>query len=125
MHISFISSHLPESVLAQHGAARAALEHYSKGLAIEYAPFGVRVNVVTAGLVETPGTTLLYERLALATEATSADVRAAVEKDLVGPVGTPGRAEEVAALVAFLVSDEASLIVGTEVVVDGGRLGHI
>jgi NAD(P)-dependent dehydrogenase (short-subunit alcohol dehydrogenase family) len=75
----------------------------TKSLALEWAEYGVRVNSVAPG--------------AIATERNEADVRsfgAAI------PLGRAGKPEEVAALVSWLVSDEARYVTGASYLVDGG-----
>ncbi len=124
IHISSIQRTLPlhESTLA-YAAAKAALTNYSKGLSNEVAPKGVRVNTVAPGYIETKAAERLVERLA---ENAGTDLDTARQElmDSLGgiPMGRPGRPEEVAELVAFLVSDRASYINGTEYVIDGGTI---
>lgn len=124
IHISSIQRRLPlfEATLA-YAAAKAALTNYSKGLSNEVAPKGVRVNTVAPGFIETTAARGLIERLA---EASGIDENAARQglMDSLGgiPIGRPGRPEEVAELVAFLVSDRAASINGSEYVIDGGTI---
>jgi NAD(P)-dependent dehydrogenase (short-subunit alcohol dehydrogenase family) len=124
IHISSIQRTLPlyDATLA-YAAAKAALTNYSKGLSNEVAPKGVRVNTVAPGFIETAAATGLIERLA-ATAGTDFDTARLGLMDSLGgiPMGRPGRPEEVAELVAFLVSDRASYINGTEYVIDGGTI---
>jgi NAD(P)-dependent dehydrogenase (short-subunit alcohol dehydrogenase family) len=124
IHISSIQRTLPlyDATLA-YAAAKAALTNYSKGLSNEVAPRGVRVNTVAPGLIETTAATGLIERLA-ANAGTDFDTARLKLMDSLGgiPMGRPGRPEEVAELVAFLVSDRASYINGTEYVIDGGTI---
>jgi 3-oxoacyl-[acyl-carrier protein] reductase len=89
-----------------YGATKAALLAYVKGLAIESAKRGVTVNYVAPGFVDT-------EMM-----APFAAYRAATEGRV--PVGRYGRAEEIAAVVGFLVSPEASYVTGAYIPVDGG-----
>lgn len=127
LHVSSIQHRLPlhDSTLA-YAAAKAALRTYSKGLANEVGPKGVRVNTVSPGLIETPAAHALFLRLA---ESRGVDVREARQAvvDMIGgiPVGRRGRPEEVAELVAFLASDRAASIHGADYVIDGGSLPTI
>jgi NAD(P)-dependent dehydrogenase (short-subunit alcohol dehydrogenase family) len=124
IHISSIQRTLPlyQATLAL-AAAKAALTNYSKGLSNEVAPKGVRVNTVAPGFIETPATTGRIERLAANAGTDFDTARLGLMKSLGGiPMGRPGRPEEVAELVAFLVSDRASYINGTEHVIDGGTI---
>ena len=124
VHVSSIQRQLPlpEATLA-YAAAKAALTTYSKGLARELGPKGIRVNTVAPGFVETKAARRLIVRLA---EERGIDENAArqVLMDSLGgiPIGRPGRPEEIAELVAFLVSDRAAFIHGAEHVIDGGTI---
>jgi NAD(P)-dependent dehydrogenase (short-subunit alcohol dehydrogenase family) len=124
IHISSIQSTLPlyEATLA-YAAAKAALTNYSKGLSNQVAPNGVRVNTVAPGFIETKAAERLIERLAEQAGADLATARQGLMDSLGGiPMGRPGRPEEVAELVTFLVSDRASYITGAEYVIDGGTI---
>jgi NAD(P)-dependent dehydrogenase (short-subunit alcohol dehydrogenase family) len=111
-----------EATLA-YAAAKAALTNYSKGLSNEVSPKGVRVNTVAPGFIETTAAQALIERLAKASGIDEDAARQGLMDSLGGiPIGRPGRPEEVAELVAFLVSDRAASITGSEYVIDGGTI---
>ena len=124
IHISSIQRRMPlfEATLA-YAAAKAALTNYSKGLSNEVSPKGVRVNTVAPGFIETTAAQALIERLASASGIDEDAARQGLMDSLGGiPIGRPGRPEEVAELVAFLVSDRAASITGSEYVIDGGTI---
>lgn len=113
---------LPEATTA-YASAKAALSVYSKSLSKEIAPHGVRVVRVAPGWIETEASVRLAERVA-SDAGTDLDGGRQIIMDSLGgiPLGRPSRPAEVASLIAFLASDRAASITGTEYVIDGGTV---
>ena len=98
---------------AAYNAAKGAVANYTRTLAIDHGKDGIRTNAVCPGPIDTP----------LAAALTSNDVVMA-EYARVVPLGRIGRADEVAAAIAFLASDDASYVNGACLEVDGGLTAH-
>jgi len=124
IHISSIQRTLPlyEATLA-YAAAKAALTNYSKGLSKEVGPKGIRVNTVAPGYTETEAAQGMVNEIAQRTSITQGAARQRI-MDAIGGIalGRPNRPAEVAELVAFLASDRAASITGSEYVIDGGTI---
>lgn len=124
VHVTSIQSRLPlpEATIA-YASAKAALSTYSKALSKEVSPRGVRVVRVSPGWIETEAAVGLAERLALEAGTDYAGGRKMVMDSLGGiPIGRPAKPAEVASLIAFLASDRAAAITGSEHVIDGGTI---
>ena len=97
------------------GAAKAAAESLVRALALELGPRGVTANAVTPGFIRTDSSTYyVTQGLGLDYEQATARLLAAT------PVRRHGTPEDVAALVAYLVSDAAAFLTGQCIVIDGG-----
>ncbi|MGY4517374.1 SDR family oxidoreductase [Lysobacter sp. HA18] len=96
--------------VANYAAAKAALVSLTRSTSLEGKPRGLRANVILPGAIDTP---MLRE---------NPNVKSGVETIDENDVGKP---EDVAALVAYLASDDARFVQGAEVRVDGGRLDRL
>jgi len=115
-----ISGREPGKFVGPYSAAKAALINYSKFMSDFYAPFGVRVNCVLPGLIETSSTTRNAVKSAKATGRTTEQIMEAFLKRYPIPMGRLGQPEEIAAVVRLLVSPEAAFVTGAAILVDGG-----
>ncbi|MCH9697966.1 MAG: glucose 1-dehydrogenase [Gammaproteobacteria bacterium] len=114
---------LNASVVAQSGlpntsiysATKAAVRSLGRTLAAELAPRGIRVNVVSPGLIESP----FWGKVGLSKDEVDAFGAQVVQQT---PLGRPGKPEEIAATAAFLASDDASYFTGADLVADGGMI---
>jgi len=124
IHVTSIQaqSPIPDATLG-YAAAKAALSNYSKGLAKEVSPKGVRVVRVSPGWTETGAAVALVERLAREEGSDDETARRELMNAIGGiPIGRPNKPSEVADLIAFLVSSRAATITGAEVRIDGGTV---
>jgi NAD(P)-dependent dehydrogenase (short-subunit alcohol dehydrogenase family) len=96
-----------------YAAAKAAVNQLTRSLAVQYAPFGIRVNAILAGFIDTP---LVYRELA--GDQRPDDVRE--QRAARSPTGAMGSAFDVAHAALFLASDDAAYVTGALLPVDGG-----
>lgn len=124
IHVTSIQRELPlPEATTAYAAAKAALSAYSKSLSKEVGPKGIRVVRVSPGWIETEAAVALAKRLAEHAGTDYEGGKQIIMKSLGGiPLGRPTQPKEVADLIAFLVSDRAGSITGTEFVIDGGTV---
>jgi len=114
-----VSSHQAQRAVRgslAYATAKAAIEGVTRALAVDYGPFGVRVNAVALGSIATDRSDAHLAGLPGAERE-----RFAEEIRRLQPLGRMGRAAEVADVVAFLLSDQAVFVSGAIIPVDGGR----
>ncbi|CAH1635959.1 unnamed protein product [Spodoptera littoralis] len=115
VNTSCISSSKPSTMALAYNISKAALDHFTKCVALELAPDGVRVNSVNPGFVKTN----LLKDIGLSEEQLALFVA-----NVVGnmPLKKAVEGDEVAALIAFLASDKAKSITGSSYIIDGGSI---
>ncbi|PLS14599.1 short-chain dehydrogenase [Bacillus sp. M6-12] len=99
--------HISTSAVTSYAAAKAGVVNLTRTLAIDYAQHNIRVNAVCPGYINTPLIKDLSEEFR----------NELIKKHPIGRLGNP---EEVASVVRFLASDDASFITGTSILIDGG-----
>jgi NAD(P)-dependent dehydrogenase (short-subunit alcohol dehydrogenase family) len=121
VHITSVQRRNPLSGTAPYAAAKAALANYSKSLSNDLAPYGIRVNSVSPGFIETEAAKQFTNQHAAAHQISAAAAREEIIETIGGiPLGQPGTPHDVGDLVAFLVSERASYLTGAEYLIDGG-----
>ncbi|SAL01696.1 short-chain dehydrogenase/reductase SDR [Caballeronia calidae] len=111
VNTSSINAHFGGMGCDAYSISKAAIETLSKQLAYTYGSYGVRCNTICPGVIRTEGT------LSAATDPEAAEQRLI---GLSGPLGRPGKPQEIANLAAYLLSDYSSLVTGVTVFADGG-----
>jgi NAD(P)-dependent dehydrogenase (short-subunit alcohol dehydrogenase family) len=109
INISSQMGHVGAARRSVYCASKHAMEGFTKAMAIELAPHGVRVNTVGPTFLETPLTKPFFDNAAF-----KAEVLAKIK------LGRLGKVEDVLGAVLFLASDASALVTGTSIVVDGG-----
>ncbi len=94
--------------------SKAAMDQLTRCSALELIPKAIRVNSVNPGVIETE----IFERGGMSAKSVKAFMERAKRTH---PIGRPGRPEEVAKVIVFLASEDASLVVAQTLAVDGGR----
>jgi meso-butanediol dehydrogenase/(S,S)-butanediol dehydrogenase/diacetyl reductase len=113
VNIASISGLFGDFAMGAYNASKGAVVNYTRSLALDCARDGIRVNALCPGLIETE----------MAAGAVADPVDRAFWFDRI-PLGRSGRPEEMAAVAAFLASDDASYMTGAIVAADGGITAH-
>jgi NAD(P)-dependent dehydrogenase (short-subunit alcohol dehydrogenase family) len=113
VHVSSQMGHVGALNRTVYCGTKHAVEGFTKAMALELAPHGIRVVAVAPTWIETPFTKRFFE---------VPGFREQVLSDL--PIGRVGRPEDVAGSIVFLCTDAASLITGTSLLIDGGWTAH-
>lgn len=114
INISSIMAHRGIRPLAAYSATKGAITALTKGLAVEYGPFKIRVNCVAPGYVETA----LTDRMLKIPQFQ----QALIDKTIMGRLGLP---EEITGAVLFFATDDSRYCTGTELIVDGGMMAML
>lgn len=107
--VASVAAHSPQPGGAAYSASKAGVTALARSVALEYAPHAIRSNSVLPGFMATGMTSFLQERPQL---------RESIAQTV--PLGRIAEPDEVAAVAAFLLSDEAGYLTGQEITVDGG-----
>jgi meso-butanediol dehydrogenase/(S,S)-butanediol dehydrogenase/diacetyl reductase len=109
VNVASIAGMFGEYSLTAYSAAKGGILNFTRSLALDHIKEGIRVNAICPGMVDTPAAGFLKSNKELWSRITSSI-----------PSGRPATPEEIAAVIAFLASDDASAMVGSAVVVDNG-----
>jgi NAD(P)-dependent dehydrogenase (short-subunit alcohol dehydrogenase family) len=122
VHVSSIASRLPQPGQVAYAAAKAALNTYSRALAAELGPSGVRVVSVLPGFTPMPGAIAHHREIAQSRDVSREQAQQDLATSLNVPMGRPGSPEDPAELLVFRASDRVRWLTGAQHRVDGGIL---
>jgi 3-oxoacyl-[acyl-carrier protein] reductase len=108
VNLSSVSANHPAKDSVAYSALKAGVVGLSRAAAVELSPKNIRVNVIAPGMIGTPASLAQFDEATIATRATEI------------PLGRFGKPEEIAALAAFLASDDAGYVQGAVMIADGG-----
>lgn len=117
VNMSSVHSHATVNGAAPYSASKGGITALTRNMAIDYSPT-IRVNAISPGWVLTP----LIEKLFSSYDNPSEQQRLVEQRQVMKRIGTP---EDIGYAAAFLVSDEAAFITGTELFVDGGLTAQL
>jgi 3-oxoacyl-[acyl-carrier protein] reductase len=112
VNISSFAAARSHRIMAAYDASKAGIEGFTRAIALDLAPFGIRANVVGPGAIHNED----FEKQGPEAKA---------KRGQAVPLGRVGEAEDVAAAVAFLASEDAAYITGQVLYVDGGMLAQV
>ena len=116
VHISSVAAYAAQEFASLYGATKAAQVSLAQSMALELAPYKIRVNCVASGDIDTEASATIAE--------VKLDVGASSRYVRITPLGRRGTPEDVGRAVAYLVSDEAGFVTGATLLVDGGFLAY-
>jgi len=117
------AAHNPTPSFVAGGTANAAIINFTKGISQDLAPYGVRINAISPGPVNTERARQLARQEA---EAQGISVEEAKARRIASvPLSRMAEADEIADMALFLVSDRAASITGAEVLIDGGATASV
>ncbi|WP_108395969.1 SDR family NAD(P)-dependent oxidoreductase [Devosia submarina] len=117
VNVASVQGHASQTNVAAYAASKGAIHALTRAMALDFAPDRIRVLSVSPGSVRTP----ILERAARAADGPDADIEAVFKRfGAAHPLGRIGEPEEVAELIAFLASDRAGFITGSDHRIDGG-----
>ncbi len=122
VNLSSVQGHACQRGVAAYVASKGAIHALTRAMALDFAPDRIRVTSVSPGSVRTP----ILELAARTFDGPGADVDAVFQRfGAAHPIGRIGEPEEVADLIAFLASDRAGFITGSDHCIDGGLLAGL
>jgi NAD(P)-dependent dehydrogenase (short-subunit alcohol dehydrogenase family) len=113
INMSSIAGIQAYNLSAPYGAAKAGIINLTQTMALQWGPYGIRVNVIAPGLIETPGTKDFY----------TGEERE--RRENLTPLRRIGKPEDIIGAAVFLASDAADFVTGTTIVVSGGFFGPV
>ncbi len=117
--VASVSALFGAGASAAYGTSKAALLGLARSIAVDFGPRGIRANVICPGWVTTPMGDGAMDELAGVRGGSREDAYRAATRHV--PLRRPAEAEEIARCIAFLASDDASIVTGTVLVADGGQ----
>jgi NAD(P)-dependent dehydrogenase (short-subunit alcohol dehydrogenase family) len=122
VNISSDAAKLADPYTGVYVAAKSAVIGFTKNLAMELAPHGIRVNSICPGWVDTGLLDVLNREVARIEQRSLEDVRAEILRRI--PLRRMGTPEDIAAVVAFMASEDAGYMTGQAINVTGGATMH-